>query len=68
MKPLTLAEIRSVSPFPWDTQVNFNGMGGVRMIDAAGKEVPLLNITAFSSIMTAMIAATPVPTPREAVA
>ncbi|CAG9229028.1 hypothetical protein [Burkholderia vietnamiensis] len=68
MKQLTLANIRSASPFPWETQVNFNGMGGVRMIDATGKEVPLLNITAFSGIMTAMIAATPAPTPQEAAA
>jgi hypothetical protein len=56
MNTVTLQDIRAASPFPWRSQVNFNGMGGVRMIDANDAEVPLLSIVAFSGIMTATIA------------
>ncbi|NTX17982.1 hypothetical protein [Burkholderia cepacia] len=59
MKTITLNEIRAASPLPWVTQVNFNGMGGVRMLDSTGKEVPLLNITALAGILTATLAAAP---------
>ncbi|WP_233889701.1 hypothetical protein [Paraburkholderia flagellata] len=57
MKAVSIAEIRAASPFPWTTQVNFNGMGGVRMLGAVGKEVPLLNITALAGITTMTVAA-----------
>jgi hypothetical protein len=36
--------------------VNFDGIGGCRMIDAKGAEVPLLSIIAFAGILTATIA------------
>lgn len=55
MEQMTLQSIRAASPFPWRSQVNFNGMGGCRMIDANNAEVPLLAIIALSGIMTATI-------------
>ncbi|KVH05386.1 hypothetical protein WS84_28030 [Burkholderia anthina] len=67
MKTITLNEIRAASPFPWVTQVNFNGMGGVRMLDATGKEVPLLNITALAGILTTTLAAAPATAQAEGV-
>jgi hypothetical protein len=55
MEQLTLPAIRAASPFPWRSQVNFNGMGGCRMIDANNNEVPILSIIALAGIMTATI-------------
>jgi hypothetical protein len=56
MEQLTLPAVLAASPAPWTSQVNFDGIGGCRMIDAKGAEVPLLSIIAFSGIMTATIA------------
>lgn len=56
MEQLTLPAILAASPVPWSSQVNFDGMGGCRMIDAKGAEVPLLSIIAFAGILTATIA------------
>jgi hypothetical protein len=56
MEHLTLPVIRASSPFPWRSQINFDGAGGCRMIDANNMEVPLLSIIAFSGIMTATLA------------
>jgi hypothetical protein len=55
IEQLTLPAIRAASPCPWRSQVNFNGQGGCRMVDANNVEVPLLSIIAFSGIMTATI-------------
>jgi hypothetical protein len=55
----TLQSIRTASPFPWASQVNFNGQGGCRMLDANGAEVPLLSIIAFSGIMSATLSVQP---------
>lgn len=55
MNEYTLHSIRTASPFPWASQVNFNGQGGCRMLDANGAEVPLLSIIAFSGIMSATL-------------
>ena len=55
MNEYTLQSIRASSPFPWASQVNFNGQGGCRMLDANNVEVPLLSIIAFSGIMTATV-------------
>lgn len=46
---MTLEQLRAKSPFPWRTEVNFDQFGSVRMVDAAGKEVPLFHITAFAT-------------------
>jgi hypothetical protein len=56
VKP-TLAQIREKSPFPWRTQVNCDGPGNVRMVDANGVEVPLFSITGLAEIVTGTIAA-----------
>jgi hypothetical protein len=56
MEQLTLSAILAASPAPWTSQVNFDGIGGCRMIDAKGAEVPLLSIIAFAGILTATIA------------
>jgi hypothetical protein len=56
---ITLQSIRAASPFPWASQVNFNGQGGCRMLDANGAEVPLLSIIAFSGILTATLSVRP---------
>jgi hypothetical protein len=56
MEQLTLPAILAASPAPWRSQVNFDGVGGCRMIDANNVEVPLLSIVAFSGIMSATIA------------
>ncbi|MEZ2310867.1 hypothetical protein AB6809_29905 [Paraburkholderia sp. RCC_158] len=55
MEQMTLQNIRAASPLPWRSQINFNGQGSCRMIDANNNEVPLLSIIAFSGIMTATI-------------
>jgi len=56
MEQLTLPAILTASPAPWRSQVNFDGIGGCRMLDANGIEVPLLSMIAFSGIMSATIA------------
>jgi hypothetical protein len=55
----TLQSIRAASPFPWASQVNFDGQGGCRMIDGKGVEVPLMHIIAFSGIMSATLSVQP---------
>jgi hypothetical protein len=56
VEQLTLPAILAASPAPWRSQVNFDGMGGCRMLDANNAEVPLLSIIAFAGILTATIA------------
>jgi hypothetical protein len=53
---LTLPAILAASPVPWRSQLNFDGMGGCRMLDANNAEVPLLAIIAFAGILTTTIA------------
>lgn len=52
-----MQQIRTRSPFPWTQQVNFNGLGSVRLVDAAGMEVPLLSITTMAVIVSRRMAA-----------
>jgi hypothetical protein len=56
MDQLTLPAILAASPAPWRSQVNFDGVGGCRMLDANNAEVPILSLIAFSGIMSATIA------------
>ncbi|MDP9155275.1 MAG: hypothetical protein M3O74_13605 [Pseudomonadota bacterium] len=56
MEQLTIQSILAASPAPWRSQINFDGIGGCRMIDANNVEVPLLSMIAFSGILTATIA------------
>lgn len=55
MNEHTLQSIRTMSPFPWRSQINFDGMGGCRMIDANNAEVALLTIIAFAGIMSSTL-------------
>lgn len=59
----TIADIRKESPFPWRTEVNFDGAGGVRMLDANNAVVPLFSITALSQYASVKIASVPSPVP-----
>lgn len=45
-----LKEIRGKHPYPWREVIHPNGV--VQMIDAAGKEVGLFEMTAFMAIIT----------------
>jgi hypothetical protein len=45
---MTLTELKAASPFPWSQQINFDGKGGVRLLDAKGIEVPLFSVMAIS--------------------
>jgi hypothetical protein len=52
----TIQGIRTSSPLPWRSQVNYNLQGNCRMIDAKGHEVPLMTIMAFAGIMSNEVA------------
>jgi len=43
MEQTTIENIRAASPLLWRSQINFNGQGRCRMIDANNNEVPLLS-------------------------
>jgi hypothetical protein len=51
MKQPTIAELRALNPFPWRDLVHPGGL--IQMFDANNKEVPLLNILAFTRLLTA---------------
>jgi len=51
---MTLDELRAKSPFPWTQEVNYDRLGGVRMLDAKGVEVELLDIVGFCAFATTL--------------
>ena len=54
--PRNYTQIRAEHPFPWDSRVIpgliRNGMAEVKVVDAAGKEVPLFTILRLAEIIT----------------
>jgi hypothetical protein len=52
-----IGEIRAIAPFPWQQQVSNKGV--VRLLDAAGNEVPLFAITGLACMASMILQKVP---------
>lgn len=50
---MTIAEIKAQFPFPWAHSAYANG--SIRIVDAAGKEVPLFTLLDFVNQVTTLM-------------
>lgn len=52
----TLAQVEAKHPFPWREETMVGPRGGLlRMVDAAGQEVNLFELTALAKLFTSMV-------------
>lgn len=50
LETVTVEQVKGKHPFPWSEEINYDGAGTTRVLDARGFEVGLLSVIALATL------------------